>query len=194
MSVRQSLLAILDQGPCYGYQLRAEFARRTGATWPLNVGQSTTRSTGSSATGSSRRATSTSRGTCTGTSRMPGSLEVREWLRAPVERAPRDELAIKLTVAATLPGVDAADVIRTQRSASQAQLDELRGAAYTGPAGPEEVAWSLVTDARVFAAEAELRWLEHAQERLARQGADAVVLELSTDRPKRGRPSQRGAA
>ena len=39
MSVRQSLLAILDQGPCYGYQLRAEFDRRTGATWPLNVGQ-----------------------------------------------------------------------------------------------------------------------------------------------------------
>ena len=34
-------------------------------------------------------------------------------------------------------------------------FDELRGAAYTGPAGPEEVAWSLVTDARVFAAEAD---------------------------------------
>ena len=33
MSVRQSLLAILDQGPCYGYQLRAEFDRRTGSTW-----------------------------------------------------------------------------------------------------------------------------------------------------------------
>ena len=39
MSVRQSLLAILDQGACYGYQLRAEFDRRTGSTWPLNVGQ-----------------------------------------------------------------------------------------------------------------------------------------------------------
>ena len=39
MTVRQSLLAILDQGPCYGHQLRAEFERRTGATWPLNVGQ-----------------------------------------------------------------------------------------------------------------------------------------------------------
>ena len=39
MTVRQSLLAILDQGPCYGYQLRAEFDRRTGSTWPLNVGQ-----------------------------------------------------------------------------------------------------------------------------------------------------------
>ena len=39
MSVRQSLLAILDQGPCYGYQLRTEFDRRTGSTWPINVGQ-----------------------------------------------------------------------------------------------------------------------------------------------------------
>ena len=39
MSVRQSLLAILDQGPCYGYQLRGEFDRRTGSTWPVNVGQ-----------------------------------------------------------------------------------------------------------------------------------------------------------
>ena len=39
MSVRHSLLAILAQGPCYGYQLRQEFNRRTGDAWPLNVGQ-----------------------------------------------------------------------------------------------------------------------------------------------------------
>ncbi len=39
MSVRQALLALLEQGPMYGYQLRAEFEQRTGATWPLNVGQ-----------------------------------------------------------------------------------------------------------------------------------------------------------
>ena len=38
MSVRQSLLAILDQGSCYGYQLRTEYERRTGAP-TLNVGQ-----------------------------------------------------------------------------------------------------------------------------------------------------------
>lgn len=194
MSVRQSLLAILDQGPCYGYQLRAEFARRTGATWPLNVGQIYNTLDRLERDGLVEKGDVDEQGHVYWHITDAGSLEVREWLRSPVERAPRDELAIKLTVAATLPGVDAADVIRTQRSASQAQLDELRGAAYTGPAGPEEVAWSLVTDARVFAAEAELRWLEHAQERLARQGADAVVLELSTDRPKRGRPSQRGAA
>ena len=33
------LLALLEQGPMYGYQLRAEFERRTGSTWPLKVGQ-----------------------------------------------------------------------------------------------------------------------------------------------------------
>ena len=37
MSVRQSLLAILDRGACYGSQLRAEYERRTGAA--VNVGQ-----------------------------------------------------------------------------------------------------------------------------------------------------------
>ncbi len=39
MSVRQALLALLDEQPMYGAQLRAQFERRTGGTWPLNVGQ-----------------------------------------------------------------------------------------------------------------------------------------------------------
>ncbi len=39
MSIRHGLLALLDQGPRYGYQLRTEFEARAGATWPLNVGQ-----------------------------------------------------------------------------------------------------------------------------------------------------------
>ena len=39
MSVKQALLALLEQGPMYGYQLRAEFESATGSLWPLNVGQ-----------------------------------------------------------------------------------------------------------------------------------------------------------
>ena len=39
MSVKHSLLAVLADGDRYGYQLRAEFEERTGATWPLNIGQ-----------------------------------------------------------------------------------------------------------------------------------------------------------
>ena len=37
--VKNGLLALLERGPMYGYQLRAEFEASTGATWPLNVGQ-----------------------------------------------------------------------------------------------------------------------------------------------------------
>ena len=39
MSVKHALLALLEQQPMYGYQLRVEFEQRTGTTWPLNVGQ-----------------------------------------------------------------------------------------------------------------------------------------------------------
>src|SRR5450756_3098229 len=39
MSVRNGLLALLAEQPMHGYQLRQEFERRTGSTWPLNIGQ-----------------------------------------------------------------------------------------------------------------------------------------------------------
>ena len=39
MSIRHSLLALLQDRPRYGYQLRVEFEDRTGSTWPLNIGQ-----------------------------------------------------------------------------------------------------------------------------------------------------------
>ena len=39
MSIRHSLLALLSEGPKYGFQLRQEFESSTGEVWPLNVGQ-----------------------------------------------------------------------------------------------------------------------------------------------------------
>ena len=39
MSIRYSLLAILEAGPRYGYALKSEFEAATGNVWPLNVGQ-----------------------------------------------------------------------------------------------------------------------------------------------------------
>ena len=32
MAIRQGLLALLDEGPAYGYQLKAAFEERTGGT------------------------------------------------------------------------------------------------------------------------------------------------------------------
>ena len=39
MSVKHGLLALLVEGPRYGYELKSGFEGRTGDTWPLNVGQ-----------------------------------------------------------------------------------------------------------------------------------------------------------
>ena len=62
------------------------------------------------------------------------------------------------------------------------------------PDGPEELAWSLVVDSMIFAAEAEVRWLDHTEQRLALHPDHAMALELSTERPKRGRPAKAEAS
>ena len=68
----------------------------------------------------------------------------------------------------------------------------LNRAKYAGasPDGPEELAWSLVVDSMIFAAEAEVRWLDHSEQRLALHPDRAMALELSTEKPKRGRPAK----
>lgn len=198
MSVRQSLLAILDQGPCYGYQLRAEFDRRTGSTWPLNVGQIYNTLDRLERDGLVEKGEPDAEGHVYWRITAAGSAEVRTWLASPVERSAgtRDELAIKLAVAATLPGVDVADVIQTQRAASLAALQELHRAKYAGadPDGPEELVWSLVVDSMIFAAEAEVRWLDHTEQRLALHPRHAMALALSDEKPKRGRPAKTAIA
>lgn len=198
MSVRLSLLAILDQGPCYGYQLRHEFDRRTGSTWPLNVGQIYNTLERLERDGLVRRGDADEQGHVYWEITDAGSAEVDRWLSSPVVRAQaaRDELAIKLAVAATLPGIDAAAAIRTQRDASALRLETLADARLPAAAdeGPETLARSLVLESMIFAAEAEVRWLDHAAERLARHPQHSMALGLATERPKRGRPAAGVAA
>ena len=198
MSVRQSLLAILDQGPCYGYQLRHEFDRRTGSTWPLNVGQIYNTLERLERDGLVRRGTTDAHGHVFWEITEDGSADVARWLSAPVrrDRAPRDELAIKLALAATLPGVDVATMIQKQRTASERQLHSLHHEKEAaGPAvDPEALSWDLIIDSMIFAAEAEVRWLDHSEQRLALHPDHAMALELSTDKPKRGRPAKDAAS
>ncbi|MGO1839441.1 MAG: PadR family transcriptional regulator [Candidatus Microbacterium stercoravium] len=196
MSVRQSLLAILDQGACYGYQLRAEFDRRTGGTWPLNVGQIYGTLDRLERDGLAERAEVDDEGHVFWRITAAGSAAVGEWLSSPVQPAngTRDELAIKLALAATLPGVDIGGVIQTQRSASLAHLQSLNRAKYAGsaPDTAEELAWSLVVDSMIFAAEAQVRWLDHTEQRL--RMTPAAPLPLTDEPVKRGRPAKAATA
>lgn len=196
MSVRQSLLAILAQGPCYGYQLRSEFERRTGSSSSLNVGQIYGTLERLERDGLVLRGTADADGHIYWQITDAGRGEARAWLASPVERNPgtRDELAIKLALAATLPGADVFEVIRTQRQTSAARLETLRRAVVEGSGfeGPEDLAWKIITDATIFAAEAEVRWLDYVEERLTRHPAREMGLEIETQRPRRGRPLKTG--
>ena len=93
-----------------------------------------------------------------------------------------------------------ADIIQTQRRASLAQLQELNRAKYAGanPDGPEELAWSLVVDSMIFAAEAEVRWLDHSEQRLAlhpasRHGPGAVDRQAQARTPRQGARGRRAS-
>ena len=198
MSVRQSLLAILDQGACYGYQLRTEFERRTGGTWPLNVGQIYNTLERLERDGLVARGEANEQGHVYWEIADAGRREARAWLGSAVDRgqAARDELSIKLALAATLPGVDVGALIATQRAATQDRLAALRRTRDDDgePTTPQAIAAALLVDAQVFAAEAELRWLDHSEQRLAAHPHHALGLDLATERPRRGRPAKAPAA
>ena len=179
MSVRQALLALLAEGPRYGYQLRSQFEQRTGATWPLNVGQVYTTLTRLERDGLVEGGGDDGEGHAVFRITESGRDEVARWFTTPVERTqpPRDELAIKLALAVTVPGVDVGTVIQQQRSATMAALQDYtrlkRQAADGGTR--EDLAWSLVLDSLVFGAEAEIRWLDHCEARVARAAAARPV-------------------
>ena len=179
MTVRNALLALLEQGPMYGYQLRAEFERRTGATWPLNVGQVYTTLSRLERDGfveglddgvADDEGSSQHRVMYVATA--AGHEEVAAWFTTPVARTqpPRDELAIKLALAVTVPGVDVGTVIQQQRSATMGALQDYTRIKRAG--GDQDLAWSLVLDSLVFNAEAEIRWLDHCEARVRRAAGD----------------------
>jgi DNA-binding PadR family transcriptional regulator len=182
MSVRQALLALLEEGPMYGYQLRTEFERRTGATWPLNVGQVYTTLTRLERDGLVTESGADGEGHVVYEVTEAGRDEVARWFTTPVSRAapPRDELAIKLALAVTVPGVDVGTVIQQQRGATISALqDYTRLKRERVDRTPDDLAWGLVLESLIFGAEAEVRWLDHCEARLRRAALERPVPEGS---------------
>jgi DNA-binding PadR family transcriptional regulator len=175
VSVRLSLLALLDQGPCYGYQLRTELDWRTGSTGPINVGQiyntldRLERDKLVRKTGENNYYEITPQ----------GSAEVAAWFASP---SPPADLPAKLALAATLPGVDVAAMILAQR-ASMADT----GATLPVPATTEELSASIVSRAAAAAAASELQLLDHVE---ALVGLGIPPRALSNEIPRRGRPAK----
>ena len=175
MSVRHGLLALLERGTRYGYQLRSEFEHATGGTWPLNIGQVYTTLARLERDGMVRALPENDGGQRPYEITPSGRAELTLWFTTPVAQAdrPRDELAIKLALALTTPGVDVRSVVQTQRTATMRQLQELTRLK-TGNDPTSDLAWHLVLEAMVFQAEAEVRWLDHCESSLARYATQST--------------------
>src|SRR4051812_8670101 len=120
MPIRRGLLALLERGPMYGYQLRVEFEAATGATWPLNIGQVYTTLSRLERDGLVEPDGAGEDGKVPYRITGAGRDELGRWFATPIElqARPRDELAIKLALALTTPGVDVRRVVQNQRTAT----------------------------------------------------------------------------
>lgn len=178
MSVRHSLLALLAESETHGYGLKAGFEARTRGTWPLNVGQvySTLRRLERDGlvepapvgpeSGEADRSRQTWRIT------DPGRAELASWFESPRvgDQPPtRDELALKVLLAASGAPRAAARLIHRQRVATMERLQQ-----YTRlkrDADPQrELPWVLLLDSLVLQVEAELKWLDLCEARLDAAG------------------------
>ncbi len=169
-----ALLAILCDSPKHGYELRAEFEARTGSVWPLNVGQVYSTLQRLERDGLVTADEPTADGHVIHSVTQVGRLAVTEWFTEPIDRTspPRDELAMKLSLAAVSDMVDVREVVQRQRAASMRALRDitrLKPSDDESFADAEAMGWSLALESLVFQAEAEIRWLDHVESRLVAQ-------------------------
>ncbi|PWD50500.1 transcriptional regulator [Serinibacter arcticus] len=175
MTVRHGLVALLAERPMGVYELRKEFDARTGGTWPLNIGQVYTTIQRLVRDGVVELVPlDYGAGEAEPYRLTPAGYDEAEvWWTRPVDRSVpgRDELVIKLALAAASPDVDVPAVVHTQRIESMRALRDytrLKARQPQDPSTREDLAWTLVLDNLVFAAEAEVRWLDHVEASVGR--------------------------
>jgi DNA-binding PadR family transcriptional regulator len=185
MTVRLGLLALLTEGPRYGAQLKAEFEARTGGAWPINIGQIYT------TLQRLERDHLVIADPADDEGRIPyhltdlGRSVVDDWWLDPVDQAdaPRDQLVIKVAMAATVPGIDASRVISAQRTATMRRLQRLTRAKLHDTL---DRATLLALEHQIYLVEAESRWLDHVEAVLARDAGQATITHIT---PTEGTPS-----
>jgi DNA-binding PadR family transcriptional regulator len=180
VSVRFGLLALLADGPKYGYQVHTEFEARTGGTWTVNVGQAYTTLERLERDGLIAAEGANAEGRMLYAITEAGREALDGWFNTPVAGAdrPRNELAVKLLMAATTPGVDVAAVVQRQRTETLRQMRDcstLRRDAEEA----DDMAGVLLLDSILFALEGEVRWLDHVEATVLRRGGRLPVVARS---------------
>ncbi len=166
--MRYGLLTLLAEEPAHGYELKTGLERAAGGSWAINVGQvySTLRRLERDGLVVEDAATADHRDY-----RITplGRTELDRWFAAPYapDSAPRDELTAKVLLAIASRDVDVRDLLQRQRTAILSVLQ-----AYTrrkAAAAADDLALLMMLDALIFRAEADVRWLDACDGRVARR-------------------------
>lgn len=167
MSVKFGLLALLDEAPSHGYNLKTAFERRTGGSWALNIGQVYTTIQRLERDGLVESVGGGDDDRREYRITPAGHEQLAAWFETPIvpEAPARDELTIKVLLAVAAGDVDVTTLLQRQRRASVEQLQ-----AYTrrkAKADPgRDVAFLILLDALIFRTEAEIRWLDACDARI----------------------------
>jgi DNA-binding PadR family transcriptional regulator len=173
MSVKHAILGLLASKPLHGYELKAGFEEMV-PTEELNVGQVYT-----TLDRLSRDSLVTYE--VVNQSERPdkkvyaltdvGRKELKEWLATPsnLDLNLRNETFLKLMLARRLRGADPLKVIEVERRASFERLQEATQAKARAKEGAA-LHTVLLLDLAVLRLEAFLKWLDHCEEALTREG------------------------
>lgn len=174
MSVKFALLGILAEGERHGYDLKHAFDERVGEFWSLNYGQIyTTLDRLEREELVERRdepqANRPDRKIYRATTK--GRRELDAWLTRPVARARalRDDLFVKLAFRGRADLAPVLDLVAQQKQVYLAHLKRLtQRKAEIGkrPGREARLIPELLIDAALFHAEADVRWLSRAAQKL----------------------------
>lgn len=182
MTVRNALLAILTLGPAYGLQLASEFRRRTGGAEDVIDAQMYTTLGRLQRDGVVVALPKDASGKVPYELTPLGRAEAEAWLAAPVPQdaaGARDELALKVTLSATLPGADVYALITAQAALAREELGRALAEA------PDDLLADIVLARRRSSLQAELEWLAGARAQIGE-----IVPFGYAPPPKRGRKAK----
>lgn len=166
--IQHAVLALLTDGPSYGYELRASFQKAIGPQWgQLNIGhlyQVLDRLRKEGYVVASRYPQVDRPDRTVYQMTQAGRTELTDWLEQPTERATgyRDDFFLKLMAASRLGGPALRGVVRTYR---QSQLNELRSLSELRQQHQDDPLVTLLIEAAALQAEAVLRLVDLAEER-----------------------------
>ncbi len=187
MAVKHGLLALIEERPRYGYELKTEFEAATGGIWTINVGQVYTTLDRLERDGMvSVNLIDDETTTDTGPQKhyeltAQGREALGDWWEATPEGQPaRDELLIKVLLAIQHSRSTALEVITRQRTALFAQLQRSRQQQRQDQS-EADLASQLVADALIVRAEANLRWLDQCEATVLKASPNAFAATNGTE-------------